>query len=740
MAYTILKVHRTGPEEFPTRPLGLERVSPVPGPLLPSPASETPTRVEEQASPGPATQPEPPGPRPGQAMVQLSPQRWSSLPTLPVQQDGAGRQPPDIVGFKTKNGVPFPSAPAWATPEAPRRTRPWSTPGTPITGFPQTPRDDTVGPRTPFLPRGHCSSCPSLGSDGHSQGRAREALSPLPCTGPGPSALRVHGAARCSWASGAERGGEGGGPEARRLWPAVTVPCLILLSLLEGGSPRTGHQPLTQRDLGWPGPGLCGGRGDSSPPDRKVSQGKARTLGSEPLFAVASSIKCCCVKMHGRLVSASPGALCIGTTRPEDQIAARRQTHTHPKPNKRRNPPIVVRQQPDGYRHDAGVPERGEARALQGRKPTPTQAGPSLVEDVIWAKECKRGDQGQVAAARARLARIGRAGPGGGPRKAEPEVPPRAAGASGVVAGAGSRSPPPGGLGSRDRRPRASAGGAARAPSSRGHRGSPPQGPTSSPGHRGHRPRGPQLPQSPGVTAPGAPSSRGHRGSPPQGPTSSPSHRGHRPRGPPAPPVTGVTAPGAHQLPRSPGSPPQGPPAPAVTGGHRPRGPPAPPVTGVTAPGAPSSRGHRGSPPQGPPAPAVTGGHRPRGPPAPPVTGVTAPGAPSSRSHRGSPPQGPPAPAVTGGHRPRGPPAPPVTGVTAPGAHQLPRSPGSLPQGPTSSLGHRGHRPRGPPAPPVTGVTAPGAHQLPQSPGSPPQGPTSSPGHRGHRPRGPPAP
>ncbi|XP_077706500.1 USP6 N-terminal-like protein [Canis aureus] len=109
------------------------------------------------------------------------------------------------------------------------------------------PRDDTVGPRTPFLPRGHCSSCPSLGSDGHSQGRAREALSPLPCTGPGPSALRVHGAARCSWASGAERG------------------------------------------------------------------------------------------------------------------------------------------------------ERGEARALQGRKPTPTRAGLSLVEDVIWAKECKRGDEEQVA-------------------------------------------------------------------------------------------------------------------------------------------------------------------------------------------------------------------------------------------------------------------------------------------------------------------------------------------------------
>ncbi|CAD7679338.1 unnamed protein product [Nyctereutes procyonoides] len=96
-----------GPERFPMRPLGLERVSPEPGPLLPSPASETPPSVEEQASPGP---------------------RWNSLPILPVQQDGAGMGAPDMVGFKTKNGVPFHSAPAWATPEALRRTRPWSPP------------------------------------------------------------------------------------------------------------------------------------------------------------------------------------------------------------------------------------------------------------------------------------------------------------------------------------------------------------------------------------------------------------------------------------------------------------------------------------------------------------------------------------------------------------------------------------------------------------------------------------
>ncbi|CAK7305897.1 USP6 N-terminal-like protein [Vulpes lagopus] len=87
MAYTILKVHRTsgnpgqawacghplqdlaGPDEFPMRALGLEQVSPVPGPLLPSPAAEPPPRVDEQASPGPATQTEPPGPSPGQAIL-----------------------------------------------------------------------------------------------------------------------------------------------------------------------------------------------------------------------------------------------------------------------------------------------------------------------------------------------------------------------------------------------------------------------------------------------------------------------------------------------------------------------------------------------------------------------------------------------------------------------------------------------------------------------------------------------
>ncbi|CAK7305640.1 USP6 N-terminal-like protein [Vulpes lagopus] len=246
---------QVGPEEFPTRPLGLERVSPEPGPLLPSPASETPPRVEELASPGPATQPEPPGP--------------------PPVQDGAGRRPPDMVDFKTKNGVPFHLAPAWATPEALRRTRPWSPPhpGTSITGSLQPPRDDAVEPKTPFLSRGHCNWCPSLGSDGHSQGRARAALSLLPR---GPTQAQDPLPSMSTGQLDARR------PRgqslvvsvgARRLWPAITMLCLMLLSLPEGGTPRTGHQPLTLRDLGWPGPGLCGVRGDLSSPRPSTGPG-----------------------------------------------------------------------------------------------------------------------------------------------------------------------------------------------------------------------------------------------------------------------------------------------------------------------------------------------------------------------------------------------------------------------------------------------------------------------------------
>ncbi|KAM8935344.1 USP6 N-terminal-like protein isoform 4-T4 [Lycaon pictus] len=110
-----------GPEEFPTRPLGLERVSPVSGPLLSSPASETPLRVEEPASPGPATQPEPPGPPPGQAIVQHPPQRWNSLPILhPPSATRRCRQvAPRHGGLEVKKRGPLPFGTCLGHPRGP---------------------------------------------------------------------------------------------------------------------------------------------------------------------------------------------------------------------------------------------------------------------------------------------------------------------------------------------------------------------------------------------------------------------------------------------------------------------------------------------------------------------------------------------------------------------------------------------------------------------------------------------
>ncbi|CAK7300549.1 USP6 N-terminal-like protein [Vulpes lagopus] len=70
-----------GPEEFSTRPLGLEPVSPAPGPLLPSLASETPPRVEEPASPGPAARPEPPDPLPARPSSNFPPSDGTPFPS-----------------------------------------------------------------------------------------------------------------------------------------------------------------------------------------------------------------------------------------------------------------------------------------------------------------------------------------------------------------------------------------------------------------------------------------------------------------------------------------------------------------------------------------------------------------------------------------------------------------------------------------------------------------------------------
>ena len=57
-----------------------------------------------------------------------------------------------------------------------------------------------------------------------------------------------------------------------------TVPCLCPLSLLEGGTTCIGHQPLTQRYLGWPGTGLCGGLCDWAPRPGPTQ----RLMGSRP--------------------------------------------------------------------------------------------------------------------------------------------------------------------------------------------------------------------------------------------------------------------------------------------------------------------------------------------------------------------------------------------------------------------------------------------------------------------------
>ena len=61
------------------------------------------------------------------------------------------------------------------------------------------------------------------------------------------------------------------------------MPCLNPLSLLESGTPCIGHQPLTQRDMGWLGPGLCGDWGDLSPP-----RPNTKTNRIQPPMALAS--------------------------------------------------------------------------------------------------------------------------------------------------------------------------------------------------------------------------------------------------------------------------------------------------------------------------------------------------------------------------------------------------------------------------------------------------------------------
>ncbi|XP_038282609.1 proline-rich proteoglycan 2-like isoform X1 [Canis lupus familiaris] len=108
-----------GPEEFPTRPLGLEQVSPAPGPLLPSLASETPPRVEEPASLGPATQPEPPGPPPSQAIDQLPPTAMELPPHPPSATRRCRQAAPGHGGLQDKKWGPLPFGTCLGHPRGP---------------------------------------------------------------------------------------------------------------------------------------------------------------------------------------------------------------------------------------------------------------------------------------------------------------------------------------------------------------------------------------------------------------------------------------------------------------------------------------------------------------------------------------------------------------------------------------------------------------------------------------------
>ncbi|XP_027950090.1 uncharacterized protein LOC114201558 isoform X4 [Eumetopias jubatus] len=89
--------HRpAGPEEFPTKPLGLEPVPLAPKPRLPS-CVETLPRVDGLASPGPATQHEQPGPLPGQAILKAEEPLQEGTSTepsaAPLQPGGPRAQP-----------------------------------------------------------------------------------------------------------------------------------------------------------------------------------------------------------------------------------------------------------------------------------------------------------------------------------------------------------------------------------------------------------------------------------------------------------------------------------------------------------------------------------------------------------------------------------------------------------------------------------------------------------------------
>ena len=163
------------------------------------------------------------------------------------------------------------------THTAPHNPHPHHTPTIPPTPYPtlhhhHTPVPTTSTP-TPSAPSKDPVQLPPVGHTQPHQGSLDTLL---------PSEDRVsHRVPR-----GCRKEGRQGAPDrvgAGEWCRRPTVPCLNPLSLLEGGTPCIGHQPLTQRDMGWPGPGLCGGCGDLSPPGPTQ-----RLTGSSPPMALAS--------------------------------------------------------------------------------------------------------------------------------------------------------------------------------------------------------------------------------------------------------------------------------------------------------------------------------------------------------------------------------------------------------------------------------------------------------------------
>nr|XP_044605685.1 TBC1 domain family member 3K-like isoform X4 [Equus asinus]XP_044605686.1 TBC1 domain family member 3K-like isoform X4 [Equus asinus]XP_044605687.1 TBC1 domain family member 3K-like isoform X4 [Equus asinus] len=215
-----MKCDLPSPEEFPTVPLGLERASPEPRPVLASPSceklpSEAGLALPAYPSSTSGQDPRPPrlSPRPWSCSIRgpprgpwlltplSEPQRlrvcpacpqprtalgigcshsdFTSLPNLPGNHEAADRWPP-AVGSELERWASLPLLPAWATPRATGQAQPCIPTGAPVTGPIQPDEDQATGPRTPFLPCDACSRCPSQGGEGHSGDEALAGPSELP--------------------------------------------------------------------------------------------------------------------------------------------------------------------------------------------------------------------------------------------------------------------------------------------------------------------------------------------------------------------------------------------------------------------------------------------------------------------------------------------------------------------------------------------------------------------------------